>query len=87
MRKKIIQTSLMNNQKNAYKFSNNDINKFIFLLSEGVYPYEYIDEWENFIEVSMREKETFYSPVNVEVTDSNYNHAKRVYNTFFRKNR
>ena len=59
----------MNNQKNAYKFSNNDINKFIFLLSEGVYPYEYIDEWENFIEVSMREKETFYSPVNVEVTD------------------
>ena len=35
----------------------------------------------------MREKEKFYSPVNVEVTDSNYNHAKRVYNTFFRKNR
>ena len=87
MQKKIIQTSLMNNQKNAYKFSNNDINKFIFLLSKGVYPYEYIDEWENFIEVSMREKEKFYSLVNVEVTDSNYNHAKRVYNTFFRKNR
>ena len=27
--------------KNTFKFSNNDINKFIMLLRKGVYPYEY----------------------------------------------
>ena len=28
-------------------FSNNDINKFILLLQKSVYPYEYMDDWEN----------------------------------------
>ena len=30
--------------KNAFKFSNNDINKFILLLRKSVYPYEYTDD-------------------------------------------
>ena len=30
--------------KNTFRFSKNDINKFILLLKKGVYPYEYIDE-------------------------------------------
>ena len=43
--------------KNTFKFSNNNINKFILLLSKGVYPYEYMDEQEKFNETSLPEKE------------------------------
>ena len=32
--------------KNTFKFSNNDINKFISLLRKGVYPYDFMDKWE-----------------------------------------
>ena len=42
-----------------FKFSNNDINKFILLLRKDVYPYDYMDEWEKFNETSLPEKEEF----------------------------
>ena len=65
---------------NTYKFSNHDNNKFILLLWKGVYPYEYMDDWEKFNETSLPEKEDFYSHLGVEdITDSNYLHAKRVF--------
>ena len=38
--------------KNTFKFSDNDINKFILLLRKGVYPYECMDEWQKFIELT-----------------------------------
>ena len=63
--------------KNTFKFSNNDINEFIFLLRKGVYPYEYIDDWEKFNETSLPEKEEFYSNLNMEdITDAGYMHEK-----------
>ena len=69
--------------KNIFKFSNNDINKFIFLLRKGVYPYEYMDDWERFHENSFPEKEGFYSNSNMEgITDADYMHAKRVFKDF-----
>ena len=42
--------------KNTFKFSNNDINKFVLLLRKGVYPYEYMDDWEKFNETILPEK-------------------------------
>ena len=49
------------------------------LLRKGVYPHEYIDEWEKFNETSLLKKEEFYSNLNMEdITDSYYNNAKRV---------
>ena len=42
--------------KNAFEFSDNDINKFILLLRKGVYHYEYMDDWENFNETTLPEK-------------------------------
>ena len=31
--------------RNAFRLSNNDINKFTLFLRKGVYPYEFMDEW------------------------------------------
>ena len=65
--------------KSTIEFSNNGINKFILLLRKGFYLYELMDEWEKFNETSLPEKYDFYSNLNMEdITDSDYNHAKRL---------
>ena len=48
-----------------YQFSNDDLNKFVFLLRKGVYSYEYIDSWERFDENSLPDKKAFYSELNL----------------------
>ena len=53
--------------KNTFEFSNNDVNKFILILKKGVYPYEYMDEWEKFNETSLPKKEDFYSNLIMEI--------------------
>ena len=69
--------------KNTFKFSDNDINKFILLLRKRVYPYEYMDDWEKLKETTLPEKEEFYSNLNMEdITDADYMHAKRVCKDF-----
>ena len=61
-------------------FSNN---KFILLLRKGVYPYEYMDEWEKFNEATLPEKEEFYSNLNMEdIQVADYIHVKRVCKDF-----
>ena len=56
--------------KDPFKFSNNDINKIILLLWKGVYPYDYMDDWEKFIETTLPKKEEFYNNLNMEeITD------------------
>ena len=40
------------------------------MLQKGVYPYEYINDWEKFNEASLPEKD-FYSHLNMEdITDA-----------------
>ena len=77
---------LKNRFKNTFKFSNNDINKFILLLKKGVYPYEYMDDWEKSNETTSPEKEEFYCNLSMEdITDADYMHAKRLYKDFGNK--
>ena len=60
----------------TYSFCKNDLNKFILLLRKGVYPYEYMDNWERFNETSLPTKESFYSNLNVEdIDDIDYRHG------------
>ena len=70
-----------------YEFCNEDINKFILLLRKGVCPDEYMDSWERFAEISLPDKEAFYSGLKMEgITDVDYRHAKRVFKNFNNKN-
>ena len=73
--------------KNTFKFSDNDINKFILLLRKGLYLYEYMHYWEKFNETTLPEKEEFYNNLNMEdTTDADYMHGKRVCKDFEIKN-
>ena len=65
-----IDKELKKSINNAFKFSNNNINKFFLLLKKGVYLYECMDEWEKFNKTSLPEKEEFCSNLNMEnITD------------------
>ena len=43
------------------------------MLTKGVYPYEYMGNWERFNKTSLPSKESFYS---------NYRHGNNVFNKF-----
>ena len=47
-----------------YQFCKGDLNKFIWMLRKGIYPYEDMDSWEKFDETTIRPKEAFYSKLN-----------------------
>ena len=78
---------LVQKYANIYRFCNGDLNKFILLLRKGFYPYECIDSWERFNEISLPDKESFYSNLNMEdITGVDHRHAKRVFNEVAPKN-
>ena len=52
--------------------------KFILLLKKCVYTDEYMDEWEKFNEISLPEKEEFYSNLNMEdIIGADYIYRKK----------
>ena len=66
-----------------YEFCNKNLNKFILLLRKGVYPYEYMDNWERFNETSLPNKESFHSNLNMEnIDDIDYSHGNKVFKRF-----
>ena len=66
-----------------YQFCNGDLNKFVLLLSKGVYPYEYMDSWERFDETSLPDKKHFYSELKLEdISDNDYLHAQKLFEEF-----
>ena len=54
-----------------------------YYYEKGVYPYECMDDWEKLNEITLHEKEYFYSHLNMEdIPDADYAHAKRVWKDF-----
>ena len=59
------------------------------MLGKGVHLYEYMDSWKSFDETWLPEKEDFYRFLHLnmkDITDTNYNHAKRMWKGFEIKN-
>ena len=60
-----------------------NLNKFILLLKKGVYPYEYMDNWQRFNETLLPDKESFYSSLNMEnIDDIDYRHGNNGFKKF-----
>ena len=71
----------------TYEFCNKDLKNIILLLRKGVYPYEYMDNWERLNETSLPNKESFYSNLNIEnIDDIDYRHGNNVFKRFKLKN-
>ena len=52
-------------------------------MRKGVYPYEYMDEWNKFNEKVLPGKESFYSNLTLEnITETDYAHANNVFKKF-----
>ena len=79
--------TLIEKFKNTYKFCNGDNEKFILLSKKGIYPYEYMDDCDRFNEEKLTDKSSFFSSFNKEdISESDYRHAKKVFNKFNIKN-
>ena len=59
----------------------------MLLLRKGVYPYEYMDDWDRFNEEKLPNKSDFYSSLNMEdISEIDDRHALKVFNKFNIKN-
>ena len=62
------------------------INLFL-LLRKGVYPYEYMNNWEKFDETPLPDKKGFYRELCLESnTDEDYTNAQKVFEELKLKN-
>ena len=53
------------------------------MLRKGVYPYEFVDNWEKFDKTSLPNKEDFHSNLNMEdINVIDYRHANNVFKRF-----
>ena len=60
-----------------------DSEKRQLLLRKGVYPYEYMNNWDCFEETCLPSREEFYSKLTDEnITEVDYQHAQEVWKTF-----
>ena len=79
--------SLINNLScgNNKFFGFEDYNKsqYKLLIRKGIYPYEYMDNWDKFKETVLPPKEAFYSKLAMAgVSEENYEHMNRVWAEF-----
>ncbi|KAG7299574.1 hypothetical protein JYU34_016555 [Plutella xylostella] len=58
-------------------------NEFNLLTRKGVYPYDYMSQWERYEEKDLPQKSYFYNSISdQDISDQDYEHAKTVWETF-----
>ena len=79
--------SLIKRFPSTCKLSKNNTDKFLLLLRKGVYPYEYMNDWNKFNETKLPSIKDHYNKLQLKnITNEDYDHAKKVWNTFKIKN-
>ena len=76
--------SLVNNLARGgeqfFGFEEYNENQYKLLIKKGIYPYEYMNDWDKFKETKLPPKEVFYSKLNMTgVREEDYEHANRVW--------
>ena len=84
--------SLVNNlacgNNEFFGFKDYNESQYKLLIRKGVYPYEYMDDWNKFKETTLPPKEAFYSKLNMSgvsmsgVSNQDYEHARRIWREF-----
>ena len=79
--------SLVNNLARGgdkfFGFEEYSENQYKLLFRKGIYPYEYMTDWDKFKETKLPLREAFYSKLNmVGVREEDYEHACRVWKEF-----
>ena len=68
---------------NTYHLTKGNITKSILLLKKGVYPYEYMNDWNKFNETKLPAIDKFYSKLDLKnISKEDHRHAQNVWNTF-----
>ena len=80
--------SLVNNLARGgsefFGFEEYSENQYKLLIKKGIYPYEYMTDWDKFKETKLPLREAFYSKLNMTgVGNKNYEHANRVWTQRF----
>ena len=79
--------SLIERFPNVYAFCNNNLDKFLLLLRNGVYPYEYMDNWSRFEETTSALIDKYSSDGNnSNLSKADYVHSNIVWTIFKIKN-
>ena len=77
----------MDQSKNVYQFCNGDLNKFVLLLREGVYPCEYTVAGKDLMKHHYQIKRLFHSKPNEEgISNIDYAHSQKVWKEVHIKN-
>ena len=79
--------NLVRRGQELFGFQEHTPAQYELLIEKGIYPYEYMSEWEKLEETKLPNKEEFYSKLNMaEVKDEDYEHARKVWREFEIKN-
>ena len=75
--------NLVRGGKKLFGFEDYSELQYDLLTRKGVYPYEYVNSWDQFNETQLPPIDAFYSNLNMSsISEDDYQHAQRVWKEF-----